>query len=522
METNDSVVQHITKMSDMVKSKLGQLSESQNENTHKYNVEDSVSDFIEKIQKNPSVALNDAYGNSLTGTGTDDKALQFTKYVMSNDTLNWPLWMTMYNDSWVFRTAIDKPARDEIRCGITINNESLTNQYDDIYKWYKKYSTDLIEILKWGALFGGSIGVCLFDNFNDDDYSKSITTNIKKVQSAKKMRMYVVDRWYGVAPSNSNVSSMKSLDFGKPTYYDITFADGKTKRIHHDYILRYEHRTAPKLVKNGMLQGWGYAEGCHIINELIQNDQINSATLSLLNKALIEVIKMAGMRGLFMGTDPQNEAQLNARLEMVNWARNFNSLTLLDKEDEYEMKGFSGLTGLADILSQKMWQISASLEMEGVLFGELKGGLNTQSDALEHYSDTINGRCESWVRPVIEKFLWIYYRMKGYKVLPEFTFNLLARKKEDKDKMEAMSSFVDLCSKLLADGVIDTKQYAISLRDYTNRGVASFNFTDKDLDKLEENFDEEMEDISQNIYENENEHKKEENDGNIQTNNESK
>ena len=452
--------------------------------------------IIDSNKSQMTAQLKDAYGNQLTSTGTDDKVLSFTKYILSNDTLNWTLWLTMYNDSWVFRRAIDKPATDEIRCGITINNNMDERQKTDILDWYNSYAEELIEILQWGALFGGSVGVCLFDTFKDDkDYEKSIAQNIQKVRQAKCMRIYVVDRWYGIAPSTNNVKSMKSLDFGKPTYYDITMADGTRRRIHHDYILRYEHRKAPKLIKNGMLQGWGYAEGSHIIQELIRDDQLKSAVISLVNKSLIEVIKMSGMRGLFMGTDSANAEQLNKRLEMVNWARNFNSLTFLDKDDDYEMKDFGGVGGLADLLEQNMWLVASALEMEGVLFGELKGGLATDSASLENYSNTINNRCKSLVTPVIKKFLWIYYLMKDIKVYPKFEFNALARKQEDKDKMDAMKNYADILSQLLQDGVITTKKYAECIQAYTSKGIVAITFSDEEIEELKDNFDEEMEGI---------------------------
>lgn len=469
-------------------------------------LEERVSDLRKVAEKSTPIqdsndaqitaSVKDAYGNILTGTGTEDKTLSFTKYLLSNDTLNWTLWLTMYNDSWVFRRAIDKPATDEIRCGISILNNSLEDKKQEILRWYSNYSEELIEILQWGALFGGSVGVCLFDTFKDDkDYEKSITTNLQKIRQAKSMRIYVVDRWYGISPSTTNVKTMGSLDFGKPTYYDITFADGTRKRIHHDYILRYEHRKAPRLIKNGMLQGWGYAEGCHIIQELIRDDQLKSATLSLVNKSLIEVIKMSGMRGLFMGTDSKNAEQLNKRLEMVNWARNFNSLTFLDKEDDYQEHGFTGMSGLSDLLNNNMWLVASALEMEGVLFGELKGGLATDSASLENYSNTINNRCKSLVAPVVKKFLWIYYKMKGYNVVPSFEFNLLARKKEDKDKMDAMKSYCDVLNQLLNDGVINTKKYAQCIQNYTNNGIVGITFDDEELKELDTNFDEEMENV---------------------------
>ena len=94
-----------------------------------------------------SQAVTDAYGNSLLAVGTDDKVGSFTNYGFSNDTLNWLLWLALYNDSWVFKRAIDKPAQDEIRCGITLQNVTA-DESEKIYKDLKQYRFDLIQLLQ--------------------------------------------------------------------------------------------------------------------------------------------------------------------------------------------------------------------------------------------------------------------------------------------------------------------------------------------------------------------------------------
>lgn len=432
-----------------------------------------------------AMSIKDQYGNSLLDIGTDSNSEKFNHYGFNNDTLNWPLWMALYNESWVFKRAIDKPSQDEIRCGITLIGES--DKKTEIYEEVNSYSDDLIQLLMWGALFGGSIAVAMFDNFDDKDYLNSASYNKKKIKESKTMKFYVVDRWYGVAPDYSKtVTNMVDQDFGKPEYYNVTLANGETFRYHHDYILRYEHRFAPKLIKNGMLQGWGYAEGAHIINELARDEKLKTSIQSLMNKSLIEVIKMAGMRGVFMGTDSKNEEQLKKRLEMVNWGRNFNSLTFLDKDDEYSMNNFSGLTGLADLLEQNMWQIAAALEMQGVLFGELKGGLSQETDALERYDEVIKGRCESFVRPVYKKLIQLVSMRLGVEEKLNFTFNSLLAKKHDEEKMEGINKYIDTLSKLLQDGVITTKQYAKSLMNFTTNNTIDFCITEKDIEEMDD------------------------------------
>lgn len=446
-------------------------------------LEDSVEDSMKRI--------NDSYSNSLLSIGSDDKVQSFTNYGFSNDTLNWMLWLALYNDSWVFKRAIDKPAQDEIRCGITLQGEN--EKFDNVYRRIKRYRFDLIQLLQWGALFGGSIAIMMFDNFNDDDYKRSL--NIAKIKSSKAMRLYVVDRWYGVTTSSDTVADMTSIDFGKPKYYDITFADGHTIRVHHDYIIRYEHRVAPRLVKMGMLQGWGYAEGSHILNELTRDDKLKASIQSLVDKSLIEVIKMSGMRGVFMGADADNEAQLRKRLEMVNWGRNFNSLTFLDKDDEYQQNTYSGLGGLSDLLEKNMWLISAALEMQGVLYGDLKQGFSNDAEALERYDETINSRCESYVRPVYDKLLRIFFILEGIDEKVEYEFNSLLVNKQDKERMEGMKNYADLLSQMLGDGVITPKLYAKSMQQFVTKNIIDFGLTEEEIDKIDESAALENEDI---------------------------
>ena len=321
--------------------------------------EDGLHEGINRIidSANQSTIVNDAYGNSLASVGTDDKVKSFSTYGFDNSTLNWPLWLALYNDSWVFRRAIDKPAQDEVNCGIILNGE---DDFAPIYKTYDRYKFDLIQLLQWGALFGGSVGIMMFDGIPDDKMAEPLN---RKLIRGRKMRIYVTDRWYGVQGSEELVDNMRDMDFGKPKYYNISFPDGRMYKVHHSYVLRYEHRTAPKLIKCGQLQGWGYAEGSHILNELSRDDQLKASITSLINKSLIEVVKMSGMRGVFMGADKGNEQQLEKRLEMVTWARTYNSLTFLDKDDEYIMNQLSNISGLSQLLETNMWLVAAALEM---------------------------------------------------------------------------------------------------------------------------------------------------------------
>ena len=444
-------------------------------------LEDSLADTKSAVDSvaSKSTTITDHYGNIITSTGTDDKIASFNTYGFNNDTLNWTLWLALYNDSWVFRRAIDKPAQDEINCGITIRGDK---DYSRVYRAYDKYKPDLIRLLMWGALFGGSVAVMMFDTIPDEEMR--LPLNKEKIKGAR-MKLYVTDRWYGVSPSIETVDNMRDIDFGKPKSYRITFADGKAYEVHHSYVLRYEHRTAPQLIKQGQLQGWGYAEGAHIINELARDDQLKSSITSLINKALIEVIQMSGMRGVFMGTDKGNEEQLRKRLEMVNWARSSNSLTFLDKDDQYNQYQLTATSGLAELMEKNMWLISAALEMQGILYGDLKGGLSQESDAFRRYAVTIQNRDNSYVRPVVHKFLTVVYIMNDIPGPVDFEFKSLIVKEQNVEKMEAIDKYVSLLSKLEEVGLISKYQTALSIKNMMENDVISINFTDERLKTLQ-------------------------------------
>jgi phage-related protein (TIGR01555 family) len=450
-------------------------------------LQDSVASTKDKIEAaaKKSTVITDHYRNTLTATGTADKAESFTSYGYNNDTLNWPLWMALYNDSWVFKRAIDKPAQDEVNAGFVINTDKDVSK---IYKAFGKYKKAIINLLKWGALFGGSIAVMMFASVPDDEMKLPI--NKAKIKGSR-MKLYVTDRWYGVSPSNDTVDNMADLDFGKPKKYQVTFADGKTLEVDHSYVLRYEHRDAPQLIKNGQLQGWGYAEGAHILNELSRDDQLKSAITSLVNKSLIEVIKMAGMKAVFMGTDKANETQLRKRLEMVNWGRSYNSLTFLDKDDEYQEHGFTGMTGLADLMEKNMWLIASALEMQGILYGELKGGLSQDTDAYKHYATTIENRCNDFYRPVLQKLLQVLYIMYDIEGTVDFDFKRLDEVEQNDAKMGAAEKLSGILDRLLDKKVISKYQYAVSIQNVLSKNILSINFSNEYLDalKMQEDYD---------------------------------
>ena len=196
-----------------------------------------------------------------------------------------------------------------------------------------------------------------------------------------------------------------------------------------------------------------------------------------------------------MGADKENQEQLTKRLEMVNWGRNFNSLTFLDTDDEYQQNTYGGLAGLSDLLEKNMWLIASSLEMQGILFGDLKGGFSNDTEALERYDEVIQCRNESYTRPIYEKLINVLYKMKGINEKVDFEFNSLLIKQHDEQKVVNLTAYSTLLTELLNNGVINLKQYAKSLQTYIATGKVDLFITDADIEKLDDKMEEELEGI---------------------------
>lgn len=441
-------------------------------------------EYDESLDRHIS-SIKDSYSNSVLGIGQADHLEQFDEYSFDNSTLNWYFWLALYNESWVFRRAIDKPSQDMIRPSISING---IQDYTKVYKVFNDLKPDFIDAVKWSKLFGGSIMVLLFKGVKFEDMVNPISDYYDRLKDCDVVKSYVTDRWFGCSPSYDDiVSNLSNTDFGKPKYYDVMFANGTQYKIHHSWILRFENRTAPNMIKTGMLQGWGYAEGQHIIHELNRDEKLKSSIQSLIDKALIEVIKMQGMTGVFMGAENATDEQLQKRLEMVNWSRNFNSLTFLDKEDDYQQHQFSGLSGLSDIMDLNMKQIAAAVEMPNILFGDLSNGFTSDDGALERYDDKILNDCDAYLRTQFGKLLRILFKIYGLDTDNiSFVFNsALIGKKNDK-KLEDIRNLLETCNGMVEAGAMTSVQEAKTIREYIKTGAINFQFDDVNEQKIKE------------------------------------
>lgn len=449
-------------------------------------------DPVDKLA-HTSRRMKDTYSNSLLGLGKSDMRKKYGSWDLSNDANNWPLWLAMYNDSWVFRKAIDKPSQDVVNLELSYSSVKDFSKLDLIKKDLNTFKTSLIQLLMWGALFGGSVGIMLFDNVPLDKMHMPLTE--AQIKKSKSIKLHIVDRWNGISPSMSDVvDDVSSDDFLKPKFYNIKI--GKVNyNIHYSYVLRYEHRVAPNMLKYGELQGWGYPEGVHLMTELMRDEKLRSSILSLIDKSLIEVIKMRGMRSIFMGNDEQSQKQLDKRLSTINYSRTFNSVTFLDTEDEYQQNEFGGLTGLSDLMDKNMETIAAALDMTGVLYGDMSGGFSPDNYALVRYDTTIRNRAEAYYRPILKKLLHILSIKHDLQEHVDFSFDTMIQVRED--KLERAEKYLGILSSMINDGLMSVGQAASEFMGKSKEFGIGTSITEKSIQKLESEELEQREDYQE-------------------------
>lgn len=468
----------------------------------------------------------DSYDNKGLLLGESDTWAAFDQYSMFTNLHNWQLWISLYMTSWPFRKIIDQQSADIAGHGIKIKFpaeyiEKKVIRYDpdtgrpikirvrtpkvssdqitEIYERHERLVPELTELVSWGKIFGGSVAAILIDTEDPSEYYKPM-----QAKEVNNVRLHIADRWTGVRQSAELVSDPGDEDYGTPKYYWIHLNGGQVVQFHHTRVLRMVNKKAPKIISD-TLQGWGIPEGLHLFNELNRDEKMKNMITSLLNKYNLEVIKMNGMRAYMNANlSPEAEAQLDARLEMINRYRSFNSLVFLDKDDEYIREDGSSMSGLADLLEKNKSLVAGAASMPMVLlYGDQQKGLSGNSfDDMQLYDQKIMAEKNGDYRRALRKLLVVLAKSVGIEE-PEklrFSYNSIIPISES-DKIENTKSILDVYKTLIDMGIYTND---MMMRELKGRDDLVFGseLTDDVIEEIiEEEANEEAEDENPGIGE---------------------
>lgn len=413
-----------------------------------------------------AVSVRDgSFNNPAMRTGASNYMLNSGYFMNDMITFRRNELTAIYHGCWIFRKIVDIPARDMWSRGITINNDNDSQDLKEVYGLYNKVKSDMIYATQQSRIYGGAAAFIMVDD-GEEDLSKPL--KLKNIKKGSPLKFIITDRWYGLDWSSEVVENYASPEFGLPKYYSF-FVEGSEdlagEKIHHSRVLRFVNRRSPRIIEQ-QLQGWGVSELEHILQDLMNHENTKNSIASLLNKSLLEIVKLEGMRNTMSGLssgNPQASQMFAAQMTALNNYRTSNNLVFMDKQDEYQKEEY-GFSGLSDILNSQKDIVAGAAEMpEVMLFGTNRAGLNGDSPIeLRLYANTILGRQDQEVRPVLDKLLPILYRICGFEVPRNLSYEfegLLDVSNESKQSM--LQSIVSNVTQLLDAGLI-TRETALA------------------------------------------------------------
>ena len=405
-----------------------------------------------------------SFNNPAMGTGYSNFMLNSGYFMNDMITFNRQELTAIYHGCWIFRKIVDIPARDMWNKGIIINSDNDPENLKKVYSLYNKVKSEMIYATQQSRIYGGAASLIMVDD-GEDDLSKPL--NINNIKVGSPINFITTDRWYGLEWSSELVDDYKSSEYGDPKYYSF-FVNGtdevEGQKIHHSRVLRFVNRRSPRLVEQ-ILQGWGISELEHILQDLMNHENTKNSIASLLNKALLEIVKLEGMRNTMSGLSSGNtqaSQMFAAQLAALSNYRTSNNMVFMDKEDEY-LKEEYGFSGLSEILHEQKDIVAGAAEMpEVMLFGTNRAGLNGDSPIeLRLYANNILGRQDQEVRPVLDKLLPILFKICGLELPKNLTYefeNLLDISSES--RQSSLQSLVSNVTTLIDAGLM-TRETAL-------------------------------------------------------------
>lgn len=333
-----------------------------------------------------AIGLPEYYGGSVL-TGKSPLLNPYSiGYNISYDLISlYPYMLSYaYKQYGFLQTAIDQPVEDAFRGGVGLDSatlsvddlEQLKQTMEDHEDWER-----IKEAQRWGRLFGGGLLIANTEQKTDKPINE-------KTLQGTRLDFIPSDRWESVMLDPENGALYSNFDY-----------HGKT--IDKSRVCLAMGKTAPYYVKM-RLQGWGLSFFEQTLPPLVQYLKSQNVMLELLDEAKIDVLKINGLSSTLLnrgGTE-----QIKRRVDIAAANKNFKSMLVMDKEDDYEQKNLT-LSGLPELSKEIRIMIAAYLRQPvSKIWGTGSSGFSSGEDDLENY----NAMIESEIRPQALKMVkWV-------------------------------------------------------------------------------------------------------------------
>lgn len=366
----------------------------------------------------------DGFDNFVSRLGlNNDNTLSAGTYTFDLITRNRVKLEAAYRGSWTVGVIIDAIAEDMTRAGITITTNESEEDIADLKSAMSrlKISQSMASNIKWGRLYGGSLGVLQIKGQN-----MATPLDLDTVAKDQFQGIVVYDRWQLNPVLNQLIDS--GPDMGLPAFYQIVNdprmtqpnADTATGQVtvHHSRVVRYTGIDLPYFQAITEMM-WGESVLERLWDRLISFDNSTLSAASLVDRANLRTVGIDKLREVVSNGGAAYQGLL-AQFEMMRLMQVNEGLTLLDKEDTFESTAYS-FAGLADMLIQFGQQLSGGSGVPLVrLFGQSPAGLSATGEAdMRMYYDNINAQQEAKLRNPYEILLKVMWRSTFGKPAPK-------------------------------------------------------------------------------------------------------
>ncbi len=302
--------------------------------------------------------------------------------------------ITMYRSNWLARKIVDAPAEDMTREWLTLEtkDESSKDKLEVAEKRFKLV-TLLTTNLKWGRLFGGS---ALYISLAGEDPATPL--EIERIRRGALQGFIALDRHQLTVDKQSLPIDLNRPDYWRPEQYRIP----RTQQIiHASRLIFSDGALVPWDILNKE-SFWHDSVLQPIYDELQRGDTVASGTASMFFEMCVDILKIEGLTTKL--NSDEGTRQVQKRFEIVNLAKSFNRMVLLDSADDYQQKtiNFGGVGEVAEMFLQR---ISGAADIPATrLLGQSPTGMSATGESdIRNYYDALKAKQETILRPQVEK-----------------------------------------------------------------------------------------------------------------------
>lgn len=370
-----------------------------------------------------SAATVDSFVNFAHKMGVGaDNALSSASYGFNPITRNRTLLEWVHRGSWIGGLIVDTVADDMTRAGIDYVTEippEQTEMLDHVMTGLATWSS-IGDVIRWGRLYGGAIGVALIDG---QDMREPL--RLDTVGRGQYRGMLVLDRWM-VEPTLDDLVTEFGPDLGLPRYYRVgaNAPALRNRAIHYSRVMiRHDGVTLP--YQQRMMENlWGISVIERLYDRMTAFDSATTGAAQLVYKAYLRTMKIKDMRTLVASGGPALQG-LVSYMDMTRRFQNIEGITMIDAEDEFEAQAHSAFSGLSDILNSFGQQLAGGAGIPLTrLFGQSPAGMNATGESdMRMYYDSINQQQERTIMRGVTMMYKLGARSCGIELPADFALS---------------------------------------------------------------------------------------------------